>query len=256
MLVNLFMFVLGAVFGSFFNVCISRLPHERSIFSPPSHCPSCKTRIKSYDLIPILSYLLLKGRCRVCRAKISLRYPLVELLTGLLFVSTPLLLGRPVYDPCSILYTLFASLLLIVFFSDYETQIIPDEIFYIGLPAALIFHSLYGSLRSSVAGLFLGFFILFAIAQLGKFIFKKEALGFGDLKLAAFMGAILGWEKLPLALLLGYLIGAAWALLLILFKLKKMKDYIPFGPALAGGAYLTLFFGQRIINWYLANFFY
>jgi leader peptidase (prepilin peptidase)/N-methyltransferase len=254
MIVNIFMFVLGAAVGSFLNVCIHRLPQERSIVYPPSYCPHCKAKIKPYDLIPILSFIWLKGRCRKCQNKISWRYPIVEFLSGAAFVSTPLILGLPAYAPRSIFYIIFSALLLVVFFADQETQIIPDEVFYVGLPLALVYHSFFGTLKTSLAGLAIGFLVLFIIARLGKLIYKKEAVGFGDLKLAAFMGAALGWEKLIPALFIGYILGGLWASALILSRRKKISDYIPFGPALCLGAYLALFWGKDIINWYLANF--
>ena len=243
MLVNIFVFLLGCVIGSFLNVCIYRLPRGESIIHPPSHCPKCQNKILWYDNIPILSYLLLRGKCRHCKGEISLRYPLVEALTGFLFLS--LNLNSEFY-----FNAFFVSLLIIAFFADQEEQIIPDEIIYLGIPAALLYATLRGRIAEAVIGSTLGFLLLFLVQKLGAFLFKKEALGGGDIKLAALLGAQLLWQGLLLSLILGYLIGAGEALLLLALRRKKWGEYIAFGPALVTGALVTLFFGQQIIEFY------
>jgi len=148
----------------------------------------------------------------------------------------------------------FVSAMIVAIFADYESEIIPDEIIFFGIPLALIFHFFSGNIIASLFGCAMGYSLLFLISLFGKIIFKKEALGYGDVKLAALMGAWLTTDGLFPALFLGYFIGAFLALLLLIFKIKKRGDYIPFGPALSVGALLTLFFGREIINYYLAYF--
>ena len=247
MFVNTFLFILGTIIGSFLNVLIYRLPKEESIVYPSSHCPNCKTNINWYDNIPIISYIILRGRCRSCKSPISLRYPTVEVLTGLLFILINTL-------SLSWIYAFFVSAMIVVMFADYETEIIPDEIIFTGIVTGLIFHYFSGNIIAAVLGCAAGYSTLFLISAFGKAIFKKEALGYGDVKLAALMGAWLAMDKLFLALFLGYLIGAIAALLLLIVKIKKRGDYIPFGPALSIGALLSLFWGREIISYYLANF--
>jgi len=247
-------FIFGTIIGSFLNVLISRLPREESIIYPPSHCPHCKKNIKWYDNIPIFSYFILLGRCRSCKSPISIRYPIVEALTGILFILINSLLGFRISDFGFWLNAFFVSALIVVIFADFETEIIPDEIIFFGIPLALIFHFFSGNIIASLFGCAMGYSLLFLISLFGKIIFKKEALGYGDVKLAALMGAWLTTDGLFPALFLGYFIGAFLALLLLIFKIKKRGDYIPFGPALSVGALLTLFFGREIINYYLAYF--
>ncbi|MFA4966843.1 MAG: prepilin peptidase [Candidatus Margulisiibacteriota bacterium] len=255
MLVNIFIFIIGAVIGSFLNVLIHRLPREESIVFPSSHCPKCNVPIKWYDNIPIISYLLLRGRCRNCRAPISIRYPIVELFTALSFVVIYSLLGLRIWDLGFYAYAFYVSTMLVAIFADLENEIIPDEIIFFGIPAGLLWHWFSGDLTASIIGCALGFSLLFLISQFGRLIFKKEALGYGDLKLAALMGAWLLPDKLILALFIGYLLGAVWSLGLLALKIKKMDDYIPFGPWLCLGAVISFFFGREIIAFYLAHFF-
>jgi leader peptidase (prepilin peptidase)/N-methyltransferase len=248
--VNLFIFLLGCVIGSFLNVCIHRLPRGESILHPPSHCPKCQNKIQWYDNIPILSYLLLRGKCRHCKGDISPRYPIVEALTGFLFVLLNLNSSFVIRHSSFYFNAFFVSILIIAFFADLEEQIIPDEVIYLGIPVALLYAALRGRITEAVIGSTLGFLLLFLVQKLGAFLFKKEALGGGDIKLAALFGAQLLWQGLLLSLVLGYLIGAGEALLLLALRRKKWGEYIAFGPALVSGAFLTLFFGQQIIEFY------
>ena len=254
MLVNIFIFALGAVIGSFLNVCIYRLPLNRSIVFPPSHCPNCQKPIIWHDNIPILSYLLLWGRCRACQQPISLRYPLVELLNGILYLMIVSCLGFSVYDLGFYFTAYFVSTLIIIAFSDLETGLIPDQPIFLGIILGLIYGALGGRGLDPLLGAALGFALLFSVQKIGAYIYKKDVLGDGDLKLAAFMGAFLYPASLLLSLFLGYLMGAIVAVLLLLLRIKKMGDYIPFGPALAAGAALTLFFGPQLLNLYVAIF--
>jgi len=250
-LVNIFVFVFGAIIGSFLNVCIYRLPRNQSISFPASHCPNCQKPIAPWDNIPIISYLLLKGKCRSCRQPISLRYPAVELLNAVLYLMIPSLLGFWIFDFGFYFIAYFVSALIVIAFSDLETEIIPDQPVFLGIILGLIYGALIGKLLDPLLGAALGFSALFVVQKFGAFIYKKDVLGDGDLKLAAFMGAYLYAPYLFLGLFLGYLIGALAALLLLAFKIKKMEDYIPFGPYLALGGLLTLLFGPQIINLYV-----
>lgn len=249
MLVNLLIFALGACVGSFLNVCVYRLPHDQSIITPPSHCTACKRRLKPIDLIPLLSYFLLRGKCRFCGKKISARYPWVEFLTGLIFLLIKLQFGLSAFWA----YAIFASLLIVIFFIDLKHLVILDELCYLGITVGLVHNLILGSILSSLAGAALGFGLLWLIGWLGKKYYKKEALGEGDLKLAAMLGAFLGWEQILLVIFLAYLLGAIAGLMLLGLKIKKMDEYIPFGPALAAGAFIAMFWGKFLINFYLAH---
>ncbi|MBU0573091.1 MAG: prepilin peptidase, partial [Candidatus Margulisbacteria bacterium] len=257
MLVNIFVFVLGAVIGSFLNVCICRLPRDKSILFPPSHCPNCNARIRNSDLVPIVSYLLLRGKCRGCGKKISIQYPLVELIAALTFLFIKLkfsyqLIPIEALDYGFFFLALFCALLIIIFFVDLEHQVIPDSLIYIGVPAGLIFALISGNIIGAIVGGLLGLALFWAIAWFGRLAFKKEALGQGDIRLAVMMGVFLGWEKFLLAAFLSYIIGAVAGIALLAFKNKKLGEYIPFGPAMVCGAYLALFYGSEMIAFYLA----
>lgn len=252
MLVNIAILIFGLIIGSFLNVLIWRLPRGESIVYPASHCTKCKARICWYDNIPLLSYLLLGGKCRHCRAPIPLRYFVVEALAGILFFLVSLPEGA-VYGNALYFNLFFISGLLVAAFADWESGLIPDEIIYLGIPVSLIYQALNGKIVEATLGCVLGFALLLMVQKLGEWIYKKEALGGGDIKLAAFFGAYLTAPYLLLALLLGYLIGAAEALILLALKKKKMGDYIPFGPALCAGALIALFFGRFILDLYLKS---
>jgi leader peptidase (prepilin peptidase)/N-methyltransferase len=242
----------GAVVGSFLNVCIHRLPHGESLAFPPSHCPACGHRLAPFDLVPVLSYLWLRGKCRYCRAPISRRYPLVEGLTAAGFALAYSLTG-PNYPQLS--YQLvFLAVMIVVFFIDLETQFIPDSAVVIAAAAGLLYHLWLGfpwPFLSSLLGLGGGYLLLFSIGWVGKLLYRKEVLGEGDPLLAAALGAGLGWVSGLLAIFLGYLMAAVVLTILLATQRVKMDQYVPFGPALAAGGVVALFFGPAIINWYL-----
>ncbi len=244
MLVNLFIFLTGSIIGSFLNVCIARLPKEESVVFPSSHCPKCNKNIRPIDNIPIISYLFLLGKCRFCQKTISFRYPLVELLSGVgfifLYISTSSL---PEFIFWSLIYFLF----IIAFFTDLEEQIIPDEVIIIGLISGLIFMYFRGAIVDSILGAAYGVTMFFLIAKIAKFIAKKDALGFGDVKLGAMIGAIFGVAGFWNTFMWSYLIGAAISILLLVTKIKKTGDYIPFGPFLILGAIITYFGGPQLL---------
>ncbi len=241
--------VIGLVIGSFLNVCIYRLPRGESLVWPGSHCPSCGKRLKALELIPIFSYLALKGRCSECGFRISPRYPVVEAVTGLAFFWSAATAESPLNLANSIL---FFSGLIVVFFVDIDHWIIPDQVVIpLGLAGLLIAGIQgWGVLKDHALAAGIGFFGFWAIAIMGTFLLKKEAMGGGDVKLAAMMGAFLGTELLLAGLFIGFLIGGLVSFALIAVKGKKIKDQIPFGPMLAAGGMIAMVKGEAIINWY------
>ena len=249
-LFSLYSFIFGATVGSFLNVCICRLPRDESVVSPPSHCANCNYRIRWYDNIPLVSYFLLGGKCRVCKTKISLQYPLVEILNGLLTLALFLRFGPTL--SFGVLF-LFCSALLVITFIDIEHQIIPDEISLSGILIGFIcsfFMKEHGWLNSLI-GIFLGGGSLLFVACVYQWITGKEGMGGGDIKLLAMMGAFLGWKSIPFIIFASSLVGSLLGVSLMLIRKKDSKLAIPFGPYLAFGALLYIFFGHRLIDWYL-----
>jgi leader peptidase (prepilin peptidase)/N-methyltransferase len=253
-------FVFGSVVGSFLNVCIYRIPRNLSIITPSSRCPSCNMPINPLDNIPIISYIFLGGRCRACKTKISFRYPLVELLNAVLYI---LVLWRFGAEWHTLVYCIFCSSLIVISFIDLDFQIIPDRITLTGIPIGIIFggfllldpfmrHSHLG-IKSSLIGAFIGFGFYYLIAEAGYRIFKKEAMGGGDIKLMAMIGGFLGWKGVILTTFLGSLSGTIIGILLMLIKGREWGSKIPFGPYLALGAFVTLLYGQEIFHMYLGR---
>jgi leader peptidase (prepilin peptidase)/N-methyltransferase len=242
--------IFGAMVGSFLNVCIYRLPKEESIVWPGSHCPHCKSPIKFYDNIPLLSYLLLKGKCRYCNASISIQYPIVEAITALssffLFMSFGVSLTF-------LYYFSFVAALIVITVIDLYHQIIPDVISLpgigVGLLASLIIPQI--TFFNSLIGILLGGGSLFLVATVYQWLFKREGMGGGDVKLLAMIGAFLGWKAVILTILLGSLIGSVVGIIIMILKGKDFKYAIPFGPFLSLGAVIALFWGESLIRWYL-----
>jgi len=242
---------LGAVIGSFLNVCIYRLPRSMSIISPGSHCPHCGKPIVFYDNIPILSYLFLKGKCRNCNTLISFKYPLVEFLNTILYL---LVFWKFGYAFSTLFFFSFCSALLIVTFVDLEFRIIPDSISLPGIIVGFIasFFSKWISPLDSLMGIFLGGGFLFLVAVFYEKVMKKEGMGGGDIKLLAMIGAFLGWKSIPFVILVSSFLGACVGMLVIFIRKKDTKYAIPFGPFLSLAAILYLFVGPPLIRWYLS----
>ncbi len=261
----------GLIVGSFLNVCIARIPHETSIISPPSHCPRCKTPIRWYDNIPLISYAVLRGRCRTCGQHISWRYPFVELMNGLLYLWAIAEFGLT--GEAFLIMALCSSLVVITFI-DLDHQIIPDVITFpgmvIGLVVAPFFMSTlavplpfglgsvlpplgqYGTaFLNAFIGLLLGGAPLYLIGLLWEKLRKVEAMGGGDVKYMAMVGSFLGWKAAFLTIMLGAISGSIVGVALIALKKHQADKVIPFGPFLAFGTLLTLFLGSEIISWYL-----
>lgn len=244
----LVVFLYGILWGSFLNVCIYRLPREKSIVTPPSSCPSCGARIPWWQNIPLISYLFLWGKCAFCRAPISFRYFLTEAISGTFTTWLYLKFGVSV----SFFYWfLFLSLLTVIFFIDLEHQLILDLTTYpgivIGLLGSLYFHRFWDSFPAALLG---GFFF-YLIAVVSQWIVKMEAMGGGDVKFAAMLGTFLGLKMAFVSFFLSFLIGSAIGGVLMGLKLKGRKDYIPFGPCMALGAFLAAFWGEGLVTWYL-----
>jgi leader peptidase (prepilin peptidase)/N-methyltransferase len=242
--------VVGLAVGSFLNVCIYRLPRKESISWGVSHCPGCSTPIKFRDNVPVLSYLLLKGRCRNCRCHISLRYPLVEVTNAIGYVVILWHFGR---SWSTVIYMGLFSALLVVTYIDFSCRIIPDLITLPGIIIGLISAStvLPVGLLDAVLGVLLGGGILWALAWLSPYLFGKEGMGGGDIKLLAMIGAFLGWKPAILTMLIGAVLGSCVGVGLILFHAMRRDQYLPFGPFLALGALVAMFFHQEILHWYL-----
>ena len=246
-------FAFGALIGSFLNVCVYRLPRGESIVWPSSYCPGCSSKIAPYDNVPLLSYLWLGGRCRACRQRISLRYPLIELINGLGYV---LIVWQFGLTPVAITYAVLFSSLVVVTWIDLSHQIIPDVITLPGILLGLVAAAtiLPTGLLNSLAGIVVGGGLLWALAWLSPYIFGKEGMGGGDIKLMAMIGAFLGWKPTLLTIMVGAMLGSAVGLVLILLHVIRREDYVPFGPFLAIGAVFALFFHREVLSWYVNLF--
>ena len=242
--------IFGAIVGSFLNVCIYRIPRGESIITPGSHCPHCENPIQFYDNIPLVSYLLLKGKCRHCHQTISLQYLIVEGVTAL---SSFLLFVK--YGPSwsYLFYFCFIAGLIVITLIDLYHQIIPDVISLPGIGIGLLASFLLPQITflNSLIGMLLGGGSLFLVATLYQWLFKREGLGGGDVKLLAMIGAFLGWKAVILTILLSSLIGSITGILIMVAKGKDFKYAIPFGPFLSLGAVVSFFYGEKIITWYL-----
>jgi len=250
-LVGTVVFIFGSVIGSFLNVCIYRIPHGLSVVSPPSHCPACKTPIRWYQNVPVFGYLFLGGRCDSCGGGISVRYPVVEALTGILFALVWYNLGGLFVIP---VYWLFVSSMVVISFIDLDHQIIPDVISLPGiiLGFLLSFAVPWVTWQDSILGILLGGGSLYLVAKCYHWLTHVEGMGGGDVKLLAMIGAFLGWKAILPVIFLGSLSGALVGVPLMLYKRAGGKLAIPFGPFLATGAVIYLLFGETIIEWYVS----
>ena len=259
-------FVLGAVIGSFLNVCIYRIPRNESIIRPGSHCTSCNKPISFYHNIPILSYILLRGRCSGCNSKISSRYPFVELLTGLLFLITAGMFGLSIE---SLVYLMLISSLIVITFIDLEHKIIPNAVTYPGIAVGILYGAVitdWGSwgevtanytagklnffsllrelpVLDSIFGVILGAGTLLLIAYAYKAVKKRDGMGMGDVKLLAMIGSFFGWEGVLFAIFLGSILGSVSGIAIIVSGRGDMKYALPFGPFLSVAAVIYIFTG-------------
>lgn len=258
-----FLFLFGLIVGSFLNVLIYRLENKkRKSLRGRSFCPHCEEKITWHDNIPVISWLILRGKCRDCKKKISIQYPLVELATGLVFLAFGLLnyesVSLGMVNIVNLVFWLFfAACLMIIFVYDLKHQIIPDEIIYSLLAVGLLFVGInsfvvmdYKYLIDHLAsGLLAGGFFFFLAA-----VSKGKWMGGGDIKLAAFMGLVLGWQGVLIALYIAFILGAIVGIFAILMKERKLGSKIPFGPFLITGTFVSLIFSKQIISFYVNIF--
>jgi leader peptidase (prepilin peptidase)/N-methyltransferase len=249
-IVWVFVFLFAASVGSFLNVCIHRLPAGESIVFPPSACPACKSKLKSYDNIPIISYLALGAKCRSCGVKISAIYPLVEFLTGAFGIALYYTHGLTID---ALIYFCFVAALIAITFIDLKHQIIPDKISLPAIPLGFAASFLLQGLGwlDSLVGIALGGGVLLAVAVGFALATGKEGMGGGDIKLLAMIGAFLGWKSIIFVLVASSLAGALIGSAYLLAKSRDRGEPIPFGPFLALGAIGYLFFGEAAISFYI-----
>ncbi len=269
-MMNIFTFVLGCCIGSFLNVCIWRLPRNESIVSPPSHCPKCDYLIPWYDNIPLISWIVLGAKCRKCGVRISPRYFLVELVTGYLFFMAwikILMVGQPVVFAFP--YFCIIALCIVTIFIDAEHRIIPNEATYSALVAGLVFSAIWPELwlpenrrwilpekvmsfSFSLGSAAICVLFMAAFSICGRLIFKRDAMGWGDVKYIGAVAALLGIPACFFTLLFGSLTGSAYGISLMIFRKKKLRSAFPLGPFLAAGTLLWIYFGELIMQAYWA----
>jgi leader peptidase (prepilin peptidase)/N-methyltransferase len=241
--------VLGLMVGSFLNVCIARIPAGQSVVTPRSRCPRCKTLIAGYDNIPVISYLILRGRCRQCGLAISPIYPIVELITAVAFIGQAWVIGDNM--PLLGVRLVFTAMLIVLFGTDFQTMRLPNVITYsgivIGLAASV---ALPPGLQSSVIGAALGAAVPWTIRWVWFRVTKVDAMGLGDVKMLAMIGAFLGWQQVWVVLFLGTLAGALFGITLLAIRKRSLASRLPFGTFLAMAAYVASLVGERLAHWY------
>lgn len=240
-------FVYGLLIGSFLNVCIYRIPREESISFPPSHCTGCDSKIKFYDLIPVISYIFLRGRCRHCKSKISIKYPVIELITALLFISVVYSYGLTII---SIKYLIMISFLIVISLIDFETQDVYGVTTYPCIVIGVLFvlvEKFY--LNENIISYFTG--LLVAVIVIGLIVVITKGMGEGDIEIAAICGIYLGFQNTLSTLFFAFVIGGIFGVVLLVLRNKKRKDEIAFGPFLFVGALISMFYGNQIIELYL-----
>lgn len=245
--------VLGLCIGSFLNVVIYRLPNNISLSKPSSHCTNCKYSLKWYDNIPVLSYLMLGGKCRKCKTRISPRYILVEIFTALMYALCVMLFWKQ-----SIVYSITAmlliSVLICVFYIDLEHKYIPDrfQVIILALGIVAIFFDSYAVWYDHLIGMLAGGLVFLAIYLLAIAVYKQEGLGFGDVKLAFVVGLFLGWQRFILAMLIASIVACLILVPIKYIKKTEDKHEFPFAPFIAFGTLVALLFGAEILTWYVA----
>lgn len=248
-MIIILLFIFGMLIGSFLNVCIYRLPLKKSIVCPSSHCPHCGVSIPFYHNIPLISYIILGGECKNCLKSISLQYPLVEVLSGLLTVLTYLKFGL---NAEFIFYLVFIYFLVIIGFIDLKTHLIFNNILFFMLGAGIGINLIFKTIPWIEAGIgfITGGAAMFFIALLGKIIFKKESLGMGDVKFVAVAGFYMGWKMIIPSVYFGFVLTLIAIIILKLISKIKAGDYIPLGPFIASGLLIFVFWGNVIMNYY------
>lgn len=263
LIINLFIFIFGLIVGSFLNCLIYRLEKKEGFILGRSFCPKCRHQLSFFDLIPLLSFFILKGKCRYCSQKISWQYPLVELTTGLLFIlifnfQFPLFSQFSIFNFLKLIfYFSITSFLIVIFVYDLKHYIIPDRIIYPAIILTFIYQlfkiwnlgrgnwfEIWDLILAVLPSLF---FLAINLISQGRW------MGFGDFKLAILMGLFIGFPNVLVAFFFSFFVGAIISIGLIILNKKTLKSEIPFGPFLVTGTFIALFWGQEIINWYLTN---
>lgn len=248
-MLGFFVFIFGLILGSFLNVCIYRIPRGESIAYPPSHCTNCDNKIKWYDLIPVVSYIFLRGKCRYCKEKISLRYPLIELITGVIFLALYIDYGLSFnfYK-----FLCLSALLIVIGMIDLDTT----DVYFSTTLSGIIFGIVF-----IIYGYFLGYSPWNYLSGgalsggiIALIIFITKGMGWGDFEICLMSGLFLGFKFSILMLFLSFVLGGIIAIMLIILGIKSRKDYIPFGQFIALGTIITCIYGDKIINWYLNMF--
>jgi len=249
----IFLFIIGSVFGSFLNVCIYRIPKNISLIHPGSACPSCEKRIPLYHNVPILSYLLLRGRCAECKTAISMQYPLIELMTALVTIA---LLWKFGISPELLFYAIFSYAMIVIAAIDLNTQLIHNKVLLFVAVTGIALNFVFAIIPwlDALPGILAGGGVMLLFAYLGRIVFKKEAMGMGDVKFAAVAGFFLGWKVILVALYLGFLIALFTIIILKLISRLNTEQPIPMGPFLAGGLFVFILFGDTLTSFYLRNF--
>ncbi len=250
-MLKIYVFGIGAVIGSFLNVLICRIPKNENFITGRSRCPRCGAQIRWFDNVPIVSFLILWGKCRDCRAPISWRYPLVELLTAAFFLLAFTLYG---ISAQAVIVSIFFCLLMVVTAIDFQLYVIPDKITITGMILGLAASFVNPMVKplDALIGLVAGGASLYLLAIVGDFLFKKESLGGGDIKLAAMLGAFQGWRNIIIIFFGAAVLGLLYALIYMIFSSRMRRDrMIPFGPFLSLAALIALFFGNHLINFYV-----
>jgi len=240
--------VLGLMFGSFANVCVHRIPQGLSVVSPGSRCPSCGSAIAWYDNIPLISWLLLGGKCRSCKAPISIRYPILELLMGVSWAGLAWRYGMtPLFAQALVLATLLWILTLI----DLETFLLPNVLTFPGIAIGLLFSWHFGYWQDALIGAIAGYGLFWLVARIFLMVTGREGMGYGDFKLLSMLGAFMGWQALPFIVFASSLVGAVFGTIFLLLARKGLRAEIPFGPYLAAAGMIWYLWGNDILNWYV-----
>ena len=240
--------VAGLCVGSFLNVCIYRLPRRASLLTPRSRCPGCDYQLTWYDNIPVISYLVLLGRCRRCRARINVRYPIVEILTAVVFLLHYLAFGL---TALLVVRLLFACAMIVLFAIDLEHQLLPNVITLPGLAAGLVFSLAFPpGVLDAALGALIGGGVLWLIGEAYYRYSGQEGMGGGDVKMLAMIGAFLGWKLVLVTLIVSSLAGSLLGVFIILSRRGDLKKALPYGTFLAMGALFASLYGERVVDWY------
>lgn len=246
---SILVLITGCLTGSFLNVVIYRLPREKSLVFPGSKCPGCDNPIAFYDNVPVLSWLLLSGKCRKCNEKISTRYPIVELMTGILFLM--------VYQSYDIGYnwiflSYFVSLMVVITWIDIDFMLILHSITYPSIGVGFIYSYINNTLPQAILGSIIGGVLFYLIAKISLLVMKKEGMGMGDVTFVILLGAWLGLSNLLGSLFISFILGSLIGI--IFLAVKGKSEHFPFGPSLAIGALITMITNNYLLNWYINNF--